>query len=181
MYSSVPPPGPPFANSLIRTSDPPRAATSATGDDTVIAGVITGGPEPDTWQNTVAVFTDDPTAPRDTYAKRQPVPFGEYIPFRSLIGWYPPIQRMRPTDAVGGTETGVLDAAMDGVRVGAVICFESVFPRLVHSQVREGAKRWSIGPHSPDCRPAAGSDDGSREFTSMLAPAGHGIVLEPPA
>lgn len=112
-----------------------EAASAAVGGGPLLAGMIVDGPRPRTWQNTVVQL--DGTTEVDRYVKRQPVPFGEYIPFRSLVGWYPTIQRLRPTDAVAGTESGVFDIA--GARAGVVICFESIFPRLVHGQVAEGA------------------------------------------
>jgi apolipoprotein N-acyltransferase len=100
--------------------------------------------------------------------KRQPVPFGEYIPFRPLVDWYPPVNRMRPTDAVAGTEPAVLDAGLDGVRVGAVICFESVFPRLVHSQVREGANVLVVGTNNSTFG-RTGMSDQHLAFSSLRA------------
>jgi apolipoprotein N-acyltransferase len=134
----------------------------------LVTGVIGTGPVPDTWENRMAVYDGDATAARDVYVKRQPVPFGEYIPFRSLIGWYPPIQRMRPTDAYAGREVGVLDAGIDGVRVGAVICFESVFPRLVHSQVREGANILVVATNNSSFGRTAMSDQ-HLAFSSLRA------------
>lgn len=115
------------------------AAREAVGGAPLVTGVIGDGPTADTWENRMVVYDDGAPVPRDVYVKRQPVPFGEFIPLRPLIGWYPPIRQLRPTDAVAGTEPGVLDAGVDGVRIGAVICYESAFARLAHSQVREGA------------------------------------------
>lgn len=70
------------------------------------------------------------------YDKRQFVPFGEYIPFRGLIEWLPPLQRV-PRDGVAGEGPSVIDAA--GATIGPVICFEVVWPSLVREQVAEGA------------------------------------------
>jgi apolipoprotein N-acyltransferase len=143
-------------------------ARAAVDGAPLVTGMITAGPTADTWANTMAVFDDGPTAPRDVYVKRQPVPFGEYIPFRPLVDWYPPVNRMRPTDAVAGTEPAVLDAGLDGVRVGAVICFESVFPRLVHSQVREGANVLVVGTNNSTFG-RTGMSDQHLAFSSLRA------------
>ncbi len=145
-----------------------EAALDAVDGAPLVAGVITDGPTDDTWKNTMAVFDGDPVTPRDEYVKRQPVPFAEYIPLRPLIGWYPPIQRMRPTDAFAGTETGVLDAGVDGVRIGAVICFESIFPRLVHSQVAEGANLLVVATNNSSFGRSAMSDQ-HLAFSSLRA------------
>jgi apolipoprotein N-acyltransferase len=112
------------------------AASAALDGGPLVTGMIVDGADPGTWQNTIVQLHG--TTEVDRYVKRQPVPFGEYIPFRSVLGWYPTIQRLRPTDSLAGTEPGVFDVA--GARVGVVICFESIFPRLVHSVVTEGAE-----------------------------------------
>lgn len=134
----------------------------------IVAGVITDGPTDDTWKNTMAVFDGDAVERRDEYVKRQPVPFAEFIPLRPLIGWYPAVRDMRPTDAVAGTETGVLDVGLDGVRVGAVICFESIFPRLVHSQVDEGANILVVATNNSSFGRSAMSDQ-HLAFSSLRA------------
>jgi apolipoprotein N-acyltransferase len=82
----------------------------------------------------MTVFTQD--AIGDSYHKRHPVPFGEYVPARSLIGGLAPLQQI-PTDVVAGRGPQVLDVG--GARVGGVICFENTYARLARDQVRAGA------------------------------------------
>jgi apolipoprotein N-acyltransferase len=93
------------------------------------------GPRPRTRYNVVYEVHDD-IQPEGVYYKRHPVPMGEYIPGRSLLEWFPPLDQI-PSDVLPGDDATVIDVA--GARVGAAICFENVFPELLRSQVREGA------------------------------------------
>lgn len=69
------------------------------------------------------------------YRKRTLVPFGEYVPFRSLIDWYPPLQQI-PRDVVAGTEA--MSLQVGDVRVAIGICFESMYPEVIRSNVLAG-------------------------------------------
>ncbi len=67
----------------------------------------------------------------DTYQKRHPVPFGEYVPlgfFRRFVGT---LQSQIPTDQEPGATANVFDVhGSDRVtKIATPICFESVFPR----------------------------------------------------
>ena len=76
------------------------------------------------------------TAPGNTYVKRHPVPFGEYVPARSFFrNFSADIDRV--TDQYAGNEVGVLD--LGGARLGDLICFEVVYDGLVHDVVDGGA------------------------------------------
>ena len=74
--------------------------------------------------NTGVVWTPG-QGPTDRYSKLHLVPFGEYVPLRSvlapLIGRFDRIRR----DFVSGDRPGNL--VIDGVRLGAVICFEIAY------------------------------------------------------
>jgi apolipoprotein N-acyltransferase len=72
-----------------------------------------------------------------TYAKQHLVPYGEYVPFRSALGFISELQQI-PTDFDAGHTTKVFDVA--GKPVGTVICFESAFTPLMRSSVRKGAQ-----------------------------------------
>ncbi|MBI5382943.1 MAG: apolipoprotein N-acyltransferase [Opitutae bacterium] len=74
------------------------------------------------------------------YAKRQLVPFGEYVPLRPVLGW---LEKVVP---VGGDfQRGQLPVTMtvtlggQPVAVAPLICYEDVFPALARDSVRAGA------------------------------------------
>ena len=70
------------------------------------------------------------------YDKRQLVPFGEWTPARSLFApadrWFRFVE-----DNAAGTDDRPLDVG--GLRVGPLICYESVFPSLVRRSAARGA------------------------------------------
>jgi len=86
----------------------------------------------------IGIVWDPQTGPGQTYLKRHPVPFAEYIPWRSLVEQIAPIVNQVPRDFVGGDDPGLLDAG--GVRVGDVICFEVAYDGLVGDVVDAGAE-----------------------------------------
>ncbi|MBD0305311.1 MAG: apolipoprotein N-acyltransferase [Nitrospiraceae bacterium] len=84
------------------------------------------------------------------YDKRHLVPFGEYIPLRSILFFLDKL-----VEGIGDFEAGTVPtvlslpskpAGSDGmsldppVRFGVVICFEVIFPDLVREFVRDGAE-----------------------------------------
>jgi apolipoprotein N-acyltransferase len=71
-----------------------------------------------------------------SYDKIHLVPFGEYLPWGSMLSW---LRDLLPTagDFTAGASSAPL--AWGGIRVGALICFESIFPSLSRKAVRQGA------------------------------------------
>jgi apolipoprotein N-acyltransferase len=72
-----------------------------------------------------------------TYAKQHLVPFGEYVPFRSLVDWTGVVDRI-PNDYSPGEKRTIFDVRRR--RLATVICFESAFGPLVRDFVRDGAE-----------------------------------------
>lgn len=70
------------------------------------------------------------------YAKQHPVPFGEFVPLRGLIGDIYPFTR-QPRDMLRGQGPELLD--MDGVALGTVISFEGAFGRYAREHAALGA------------------------------------------
>jgi len=80
--------------------------------------------------------------PTTIYVKRRLVPFGEYIPFRSLISKITSLTALQPVDFVPGHTTVVFNVGQ--IRLGDVICFEVAFDDLVRSEVAAGANLLSV-------------------------------------
>ncbi len=84
------------------------------------------------------VVWDPVTGPGARYVKRHPVPFGEYMPFRSLLRKITTKVDLVPRDFRAGQEPGVLDVGP--VRLGDVICFEVAYDALVRDVVTGGGR-----------------------------------------
>lgn len=71
------------------------------------------------------------------YNKRQLVPFGEYVPLRGLLGKY-----IKPVAELGEFLPGAPWQELmpfKGLKFGAAICYESIFPYLFAGDTKAGA------------------------------------------
>ena len=92
------------------------------------------------WFNGAFVVTPDGGLQKDYYAKRQLVPFGEFVPLRPVLGW---LSKFVP---IGEDFSRGLDSAPLFVRLrggaavfGPLICYEDVFPQLARRSALGGA------------------------------------------
>jgi apolipoprotein N-acyltransferase len=71
------------------------------------------------------------------YDKMQLVPFGEYVPLRSVLGYF--VNRVVAGfgDMFAGRQQTIFD--LKGARLGVLICYESIFPNLARTAVNRGA------------------------------------------
>ncbi len=108
-------------------------AAKAIGAPVLVGAVVQG---PGRFISNTAIVWDPEDGPGDTYVKRHPVPFGEYVPARSFFRYFSDdIDRV--TDQYAGDEVGVLE--LGGARLGDLICFEVVYDGLVRDVVDGGA------------------------------------------
>jgi len=112
------------------------SAVRAVGVPTLI-GTILDGPRPGTAQN-VSLVWDPASGAGDRYVKRHLVPFGEYIPFRSVLARYISRLDQIPRDMLPGTEPGVLRAGP--AVIGTMLCFDVAYDDIVRDVARGGAQ-----------------------------------------
>ena len=86
-----------------------------------------------------------------TYDKRHPVPFGEYVPDRAFFEPFAPdliglIQR----EYTPGTAAPFFD--LDGVGVGLAICFDVIYDDVIWDGARDGAEIYMFQTNNADFR-----------------------------
>ncbi|WP_424637584.1 apolipoprotein N-acyltransferase [Embleya sp. AB8] len=91
-------------------------------------------------RNTSLLWFPD-TGPGKYYAKRQLVPFGEYIPLRGLIGGLGELQLI-PRDFVPGSGPVRLDVG--AIKLATSICYEVAYDGQVRDSVRTGANLLAV-------------------------------------
>ena len=90
-----------------------------------------------TVRNAGIVFNVDGSTSQP-YVKRHPVPFGEYIPFRSFFGTFIGRLSLIPYDFEKGRLPG--DLRIGPITIGDVICFEVAYDGIVRDAVNGGGE-----------------------------------------
>ncbi|MGR2751775.1 apolipoprotein N-acyltransferase [Agromyces arachidis] len=96
----------------------------------------------------------------DRFAKRNPVPFGEYIPDR----WFydalaPELTGLIQRGYSPGTEPPVFD--LDGTVAGLAICFDVIYDGLIWEGARDGAELYLLQTNNADFR---GTDENQQQL-----------------
>ncbi len=113
------------------------AAASSIGVPILVGTVQEVPGQPNRAAN-VGLVWDPELGPTDAYIKQHPVPFGEFLPFRSVLEQVITRFDRVPRDFIAGTEPGVLD--LGSARIADVICFEISNDEIVRTGVREGGR-----------------------------------------
>lgn len=91
-------------------------------------------------RNSLVLFRKDGSIGEQIYSKRHLVPFGEYVPMRKVIETLiPPLTEiaMLEEDIAAGEDSGLID--WNGIALGSLICFDSIYERAALQSVRDGA------------------------------------------
>jgi len=99
-----------------------------------LVGYIDGGREGPS--NSAGLLNPD-GAQISRYDKIHLVPFGEYVPFKRLLFFAESLTR-QVGDFVPGVGYTLSD--LDGHKISAIICYESIFPNLVRQFVKRGSE-----------------------------------------
>ncbi len=107
--------------------------------------------------NSIVAALPDGTFHDTIYLKRNPVPFGEFVPFREIImTLIPPLANINTLgeDIPAGEESVVFD--LEGVTVGPLICFDSIYERNSQDSVDNGAQILTVSTNDSWFRDSRG-------------------------
>ncbi|SEP87473.1 apolipoprotein N-acyltransferase [Streptomyces sp. yr375] len=108
----------------------------STGADILVNVDARRSDRPGIYKSSILVGADGPTGER--YDKMRLVPFGEYVPARSLLGWATSVGKAAGEDRRRGSGQVVMDAG-PGLRAGPMVCFETAFPDMSRHLAEDGA------------------------------------------
>lgn len=107
---------------------------------TILVGAFTTNDDGMELNSIIAVLPDG-SFHETVYSKRHLVPFGEFVPMRGLFEvLIPPLTElsMLSEDLAEGVGTEIMD--IGGVKIGSIICFDSIYDELSRASALEGAE-----------------------------------------
>ena len=102
----------------------------------ILVGAVTINPADRSTVLNQGIVWNPATGPAERYSKQHPVPFGEYIPMRSLLTRFITRFSLIPHDFDPGEKPGVL--SLGPAQIGDVICFEVADDEVVRSTITSG-------------------------------------------
>jgi apolipoprotein N-acyltransferase len=117
-------------------------------DRPILMGSIGYEAEGDVWYNGVALIESDSGLNEVFYAKRQLVPFGEYVPapFDSFVDKLVGLEgSFLPGEGPNLIRLSINDRVL---QVGALVCYEDVFPALARESARAGAQLFFVATNN---------------------------------
>jgi apolipoprotein N-acyltransferase len=113
----------------------------------ILMGNLAWNRETDLWYNGAFLFVPGEGVLPDYYVKRELVPFGEYVP--KPFGF---IKKVVPIGGAfePGDTAGLIDLTLNDTtyRVGSLVCYEDVFPRLARASAQAGADLFFVATNN---------------------------------
>ena len=99
-----------------------------------------GAPD-ERWFNGAFLVMPDGGVQKDYYAKRQLVPFGEFVPLRPVLGWLNKFVPIGDGDFSRGADSAPLVVPMRSQMAvfGPLICYEDIYPDLARASALAGS------------------------------------------
>ncbi len=104
----------------------------------ILVGAVVQGPGE--YVSNTAILWLPQSGPDQTYVKRHPVPFAEYMPMRDFLRMFTSLVDLLQTEFSAGDQVGTFDVpGGEPLVIGDVICFEVAYDHLVADVVDAGA------------------------------------------